>query len=134
MPYQDTIDHQQIRAWVERHGGQPAIVRGTASDTNFGTLRLDFHRHPDLEQIHWNEFFDRFESLRLAFRYRDPEDSDDQQPPEDRFKLINRDEAELTSPPPDTGDPDVRRQNRYASAPDKKFWPDPGSSSDSERS
>ncbi len=134
MPYQDTIDHQQIRAWVEGHGGQPAIVRGTASDTNFGTLRLDFHHSPNLEQIPWPEFFDRFESLRLAFRYHHQEDSEDQQPPEDRFKLISRDEAELAPPPPDTGDPEVRRENRYASAPDQEWGSDPENSSNSDRS
>jgi hypothetical protein len=55
-------DHDEIREWVESRGGHPACVKGTAA-----LLRVDFDP-PDakLQQISWDDWFDTFESRRLA--------------------------------------------------------------------
>ena len=37
-----TTDHDEIRRWVEEHGGTPASVKGTDADGEAGVLRIDF--------------------------------------------------------------------------------------------
>ncbi len=65
-----TTDHEEIRRWAEQRGGRPAIV---ASDAGGFGLRIDFPEDEDehLEQISWDEFFQRFDELNLVFVYRD---------------------------------------------------------------
>lgn len=67
-----TTDHGEIRRWVERHGGRPARVRRTGGKDDPGILRFDFGE-PDeaLEEIGWDEFFDKFEENGLALLYQD---------------------------------------------------------------
>jgi hypothetical protein len=67
-----TTDHETIRRWAEERGGRPARVRDTGSGDDPGVLRIDFNE-PDerLEQIPWDEFFQKFEEQRLAFLYQD---------------------------------------------------------------
>ncbi|MDI6838768.1 hypothetical protein [Ciceribacter thiooxidans] len=64
-----TTDHQDIRKWTEARSGRPAKVKGASRG---GILRIDF-REPDenLEEISWQEFFDIFDSAKLAFLYQD---------------------------------------------------------------
>ncbi|HEY8261036.1 MAG TPA: hypothetical protein VIG55_07485 [Methylosinus sp.] len=84
---QTTTDHETIRKWVEARGGRPARVRRTGKGEDPGILRLDFGE-PDaaLEEISWNEFFDKFEENELALLFQDERDS--------RFnKLVHRTEA-----------------------------------------
>lgn len=83
-----TIDHDEIRAWVEARGGRPAVVERTHDRAGSGLLRID---HPgdsggaSLEVIGWDEFFRIFEDSQLAFVC-----SDD---PGSRFaKIIAREE------------------------------------------
>ena len=59
-------DHDDIRRWIEDRGGRPARVKATAEDGG-GILRVDF-REPDqgLEELSWEEFFEIFDSNRLA--------------------------------------------------------------------
>ncbi len=69
-----TIDHDEIRRWVEEHGGQPSRVAGTRSGKNSGILRIDFpgfSGERSLKPISWDEFFERFEAANLAFLYQD---------------------------------------------------------------
>ncbi|HLV65249.1 MAG TPA: hypothetical protein VKY73_05530 [Polyangiaceae bacterium] len=69
-----TIDHDEIRAWVEEHGGHPAMVKRTRGGAGSGILRIDFPGYSgarSLEPISWDEFFDRFEESELAFLYQD---------------------------------------------------------------
>lgn len=80
-----TTDHRTIRKWVEAHGGRPAHVKSTGDGDDPGLLRFDFGQ-PDerLEDISWEEFFEKFEANGLAFLYQDEGES--------RFnKLIRRD-------------------------------------------
>lgn len=86
-----TTDHAFIRSWVEERGGKPARVRRTGGGDDPGILRIDFpgfSGEGSLEEIGWDEWFEKFEENGLAFLHRDIE-GDDGKP--DRFnKLIGR--------------------------------------------
>lgn len=70
-----TVDHDEIRKWVEDRGGRPAKVKGTAGPGGPGILRIDFGEPEDsLETISWEEFFDTFEERQLAFLHQDETD------------------------------------------------------------
>lgn len=79
-----TTNHDEIRRWAETHGGRPARVRSTGEKADPGILRFDFGTpEDDLEEISWEEFFEKFEKNDLALLYQDEGDS--------RFsKLIHR--------------------------------------------
>ncbi len=70
-----TIDHDEIRRWVEARGGVPASVKGTSDDGDDpGVLRIDFPVDgPDtnLEPISWDEWFRKFDEKNLAFIYEE---------------------------------------------------------------
>jgi hypothetical protein len=69
-----TTDHEEIRRWVEEHGGKPARVRGTGDDGDPGVLRIDFPQgagEDQLEHISWDEWFDAFEKNELALLYQE---------------------------------------------------------------
>lgn len=78
-----TTDHDEIRKWVEAHGGRPAHVRETGDEEEPGILRIDFDEDDEgLEEIGWDAWFAAFEANDLAFLYA----------PETRFnKLVARD-------------------------------------------
>ena len=68
-----TTDHGKIRQWVEERGGRPASVKGTGKGEP-GVLRIDFPGYGDdskLEELSWDEFFDKFEESELAFLHQD---------------------------------------------------------------
>jgi hypothetical protein len=68
-----TTDHEEIRRWVEEHGGVPAKVRGTGSGDDPGVLRIDFPGgagEDRLEHISWDEWFRKFDEEGLAFLYQ----------------------------------------------------------------
>src|SRR5579875_490743 len=71
-----TRDHDVIRAWAEERGGRPAHVRSTGSGQDIGLLRLDFSGHgglhdENLEEIEWEEFFEKFDDNNLALVYQE---------------------------------------------------------------
>jgi hypothetical protein len=69
---QTTTDHEEIRRWVEEHGGRPATVRGTGNGA--GVLRIDFPGgagEEALEPISWDEWFKKFDENRLALLYQE---------------------------------------------------------------
>jgi hypothetical protein len=69
-----TTDHETIRQWVEDRNGKPASVPGTAKrDEEVGLLRIGFADGEDesLDEISWDEFFDKFEEKQLAFLYQE---------------------------------------------------------------
>ena len=76
-------DHDEIRAWVERHDGHPATVRGRE-----GLLRIDFGEPEEsLEPMEWDDWFDVFEDRGLAALI----------PPDENsrfFKLVSRETVE----------------------------------------
>lgn len=68
-----TTDHEEIRRWVEEHGGKPASVKGTEGSDEAGVLRIDFPGgagEDDLEHIDWNDWFGKFDQEGLAFLYQ----------------------------------------------------------------
>jgi hypothetical protein len=67
-----TTDHDEIRRWAEARGGRPATVKGTETrGEHAGVLRIAFTDDEDLEEIPWDEFFDKFEEANLAFLHQD---------------------------------------------------------------
>jgi hypothetical protein len=73
-----TTNHDEIRKWVEKRNGHPAVVAATESgDGGGGLLRIDYDEpggndDDRLHRISWNEFFETFDKNDLAFLY-DPE-------------------------------------------------------------
>jgi hypothetical protein len=69
-----TTDHLTIRRWAEARKGKPARVHTTDTDDT-GLLRIDFPRGNDdeteLEELTWDEFFEKFDDQRLAFVYQE---------------------------------------------------------------
>jgi hypothetical protein len=85
-----TTDHDEIRRWVEEHGGTPASVRGTEKGDPAGVLRLDFPGgagEDELEPISWDDWFDKFDSRGLALLYQEQKASGEDST---FFKLVNR--------------------------------------------
>ncbi len=72
---QTTTDHDTIRKWAEERGGVPATVEGTErGGEHAGLLRIKFPEADAagrLEEISWDEFFEKFDQSNLAFLYQD---------------------------------------------------------------
>lgn len=69
-----TTDHATIRRWVESRGGAPATVAGTEErGEHAGLLRVKFRDagNEELEEIGWDDFFEKFDESDLAFLYQD---------------------------------------------------------------
>jgi hypothetical protein len=64
-----TTDHELIRRWAEERGAKPAAVKNTGGGDDVGIIRLDFPGYSGegkLEEISWDEFFEKFEDSELA--------------------------------------------------------------------
>jgi hypothetical protein len=89
-----TTDPKVIRKWVEERGGKPATVKRTGDKGEPGVLRIDFPGYSgkdSLEEISWEDFFDKFEEAKLAFLYQEQTAGGE----ESRFfKLVSRDTAD----------------------------------------
>ncbi|MDF8264856.1 hypothetical protein [Luteipulveratus flavus] len=84
-----TTDHDEIRAWVEKHDGRPAAVKYTATGDDPGVLRIGFPggMGPDvIEQITWDQWFGKFEDEGLAFCYPRRQGEEDST----SFRLVER--------------------------------------------
>ncbi|MGE5270483.1 MAG: hypothetical protein ACM3JG_12525 [Thiohalocapsa sp.] len=71
-----TIDHDEIREWAEARGGRAARVRHTGGGEDPGVIRIAFpdapHARDDkLEEITWDEFFEKFDEAGLALVYQE---------------------------------------------------------------
>jgi len=69
-------DHDEIRRWAEERGGKPACVKGTGGSEDVGMIRLEFPSAPNandekLQEISWDEFFEKFDDNQLAMTYQD---------------------------------------------------------------
>jgi hypothetical protein len=84
-----TTDHDTIRQWAEDRGGRPATVKGTESGgDDAGILRIDFQDPDDrLEEISWDDWFEKFDAEKLAFLYQDEKKSGETST---FFKLVKR--------------------------------------------
>lgn len=88
-----TTNHDDIRKWIEKRGGHPAMVADTERNGREGRiLRVDFddpggNDDVGLHRISWQEFFKVFDDNDLAFLRQDDGDS--------RFnKFVQREGAE----------------------------------------
>jgi hypothetical protein len=84
-----TTDHDEIRNWVEEHGGKPVSVRGTEKGDEAGVLRIDFPGgagESELEPISWDDWFQKFDENKLAFLYQQEKASGEDST---FFKLVN---------------------------------------------
>ena len=73
---QTTTDHDTIRNWAEDRDGRPATVAATEEGDEPGVLTIHFHgvhdeADEDLEDISWDDWFDKFEDENLAFLHQD---------------------------------------------------------------
>lgn len=69
-----TSDHEEIQRWAEERGAKPSCVRGTGDEGDIGMLRLDFPGYSgrdSLEEIDWNEWFDKFDERGLALLFQE---------------------------------------------------------------
>lgn len=66
-----TTDHVKIKQWIEERGGKPSHVKGTGGSGDPGILRINFPEDEMLEEISWDDFFDKFEDSNLAFLYQE---------------------------------------------------------------
>ncbi len=71
-----TSDHDEIRQWAEARGGKPACVQGTGGKGDVGMIRIEFPGKPHandskLEEISWDEFFDKFDQHGLSLVYQE---------------------------------------------------------------
>lgn len=69
-----TTNHDEIRAWADAREGMPACVKGTGGGGDTGLLRIDFpgfSGDESLQQITWDEFFEKFDEQNLAFLYQE---------------------------------------------------------------
>lgn len=63
-----STDHDEIRKWVEKRGGHPAVVAETEDDRQTGgLLRIDYDEpggkdDTRLHRISWDEFFRIFDA------------------------------------------------------------------------
>ena len=67
-------DHDEIRKWAEERGAKPATVKSTAGEDDVGVIRLDFPGYSgegSLEEISWDQFFEKFEQAELALIIQD---------------------------------------------------------------
>jgi hypothetical protein len=67
-----TTDHATIKRWAEQRDGRPATVEGTErGGEHAGLLRIKFQDDDGLEEISWDDFFEKFDEEKLAFLYQD---------------------------------------------------------------
>lgn len=109
-----TTNEDEIRGWIEERGGIPVLVTGVEENGKESPEMLHIAFGPlvpDMEEIDWEEFFERIENEQLALEYDDATPRG--QIPD--FEFVDR-ERELgefypESDLPDSGDPDVLRNN-----------------------
>ncbi|MFC7080176.1 lamin tail domain-containing protein [Halorussus caseinilyticus] len=94
-----TTDRETIRKWAEARDADPAHVVATGEGDDVGILRLDFPEEdpdPRLEAISWDDFFGKFETEDLAFRYQETKKSGEESY---FYRFVNRAETGVTEVP-----------------------------------
>lgn len=69
-----TKDPEIIREWAEARGGKPSAVMSTGKKNDVGILRIDFPGYSgkgSLEEISWDDWFEKFEENNLTFLYQE---------------------------------------------------------------
>ena len=71
-----TQDHDEIQQWAEQRGAVPSEVSSTGRKGETGILRFEFPGAKNandsaLNQISWDEFFEKFDASGLALVYQE---------------------------------------------------------------
>ena len=72
-----TANHDEIRTWVEDHGGRPVRANASGAPEDPGVPQIDFLRgrgDRSLEPMEWDEWFRLFDDYGLAVLFRDGDD------------------------------------------------------------
>jgi hypothetical protein len=87
-----TTDHNKIRKWAEDRKAVPSRIKGTGGKSDAGLLRLNFpgYAEENLEEISWDEFFEKFDEKELAFLYQE---KTSEGKPSNFFKLVSKETA-----------------------------------------
>jgi len=91
-------DHDEIRQWAEDRGAKPTCVRGTGKKGDIGMIRLDFPGYSgadSLEEIEWDEWFEKFDENGLALLVQEQTASGEQS---NFNKLVSREGAQSKRP------------------------------------
>lgn len=81
-----TWNHNEIRKWVEKHGGKPAVFDDPSAGADKLGIRIDFksrenfkfmHDAVEVKEISWKKFFEIFDKRKLAFIYKDKDEPRD---------------------------------------------------------
>ncbi len=66
-------DHRDIRSWIVKRDGEPAILPDTGENEHNVRLVIDFHGggNDELSHLSWEDFFLAFEEQNLAFVCQD---------------------------------------------------------------
>ncbi|MDQ6677664.1 MAG: hypothetical protein M3Z09_10255 [Acidobacteriota bacterium] len=89
-----TTDHDEIREWAEARKAKPSHVASTGGKNDVGMIRLDFPGFSgagSLEEISWEEWFDKFDKSGLALVYQEHTAAGEQS---NFNKLVARDKEE----------------------------------------
>jgi len=88
-----TTNHDEIRRWVEEHGGVPAAVKNTLPGDEAGVLYIDFPgaEKRDVDEMTWEEWFKIFDRENLAFVYEETAPNDQPHP---FWQLVDRETGE----------------------------------------
>jgi hypothetical protein len=89
-----TIDHDEVRRWVEARGGWPAMVQRAGAPGSPGELRVGFPdsaRDEKVNEISWGEFLQKFDEGHVALEY---EERDEEGGLSEFHQLIPRQQAE----------------------------------------
>lgn len=91
-------DHDEIQQWAEERNAKPACVRGTGDSGDIGMIRLEFPDYsgdePSLQQINWDEWFEKFDENNLALLVQERTAAGEQS---NFNKLVSRETAENNS-------------------------------------
>ena len=90
-----TTDHDEIRDWAEERGGIPACIQGAGDSQDTGMIRIEFPDAPNardesLEEISWDDFFDKFDDGELAIVWQTETASGEQS---NFYKLVKREKG-----------------------------------------
>ena len=89
-------DHDEIRQWAEERDARPSAVQRTHTDDSVGIIRLDFPGYSgenSLEEIEWDEWFDKFDDNNLALVVQDETAGGEKS---NFNKIVSRDSVEST--------------------------------------
>lgn len=76
----NTVDHDEIREWIETRDGHPAKLSDQVLEADTLRLKFDEVRHQEvLERISWDEFFQLFEEEEIVFVYEENSDTSPEQ-------------------------------------------------------